>query len=148
MLDWVTSLTLHQKKKKGYSFGLAYTIPDDVESDTKRGKLPDTLDFSTDDKELYSIWVDGLSHLLGKPLSSYSRDIIEKLTDLGVKVRLLDFTASELKIPNDDIEFPAKSDVLEHGFVFDERELYGSYEMDNEERKDENDLLVLNVAFD
>lgn len=53
------------------------------------------------DQTVYTEWLDGLNLLLpgGFIATKETADIVQTLTDIGVKIRLLDLTGERLEIP-------------------------------------------------
>jgi hypothetical protein len=141
-------VTEHRKKSREttrYSFVLSYTPSEPQNDASPRRKLTESLEFTSVDQQLHSFWLDGLSFLLDKPIVGESRKIIEMIADLGVKVRLMDFATYECKIPEEGGDIPEEIDNYE--FVFDEKELYGAYEMGDEEGRN-CEQLVVDVCFE
>lgn len=55
------------------------------------------------DEDIYSEWVDGL-HMLrpdGRVATEQTANLIQSLTDIGVKIQLLDLTGERVQIPSE-----------------------------------------------
>ena len=86
---------------------------------------PDTIltDFIARDYTQYSEWTDGLNMLFDKNIGSKdTAEYIHILTEIGVKVKLLDLSGEKVEIPQ-NIEVPSKLPIIETGgtgFYYDD----------------------------
>jgi hypothetical protein len=140
-------VTENRKKSREnrFSFALSYTPTDTQAESSPRRKLTESLEFTCTNHQVLSIWLDGLSFLLEKPVVGESRVIADRIADIGVKVRLMDFALNECKIPEEGVEIPEA--CANHDYVFDERDLFGAYEMEDEDDRD-SEKFVIDVSFE
>lgn len=63
-------------------------------------------DFTTSDVNVYAEWIDGISLLRpsGYVFTKQTADLVQTLTDIGIKVKLLDLSGERIDIPQ---ELPA-----------------------------------------
>jgi engulfment/cell motility protein 1 len=86
---------------------------------------PDTVltEFIARDYTQYSEWIDGLNMLFDKNISSKdTAEYIRILTEIGVKVKLLDLSGEKVEIPQ-NVEVPNKLPIIGtggSGFYYDD----------------------------
>ncbi|CAG8526137.1 1084_t:CDS:2 [Racocetra fulgida] len=83
---------------------------------------PDTVlaDFMASDYVQFSEWTDGLNMLFDKNIGSRdTAEFIQILTEIGVKVKLLDLSGERVEIPQ-SVEVPRELPVVENGFYYDD----------------------------
>jgi len=79
-------------------------------------------DFICDNNTQFSEWVDGFNMLLDKNISNkITADLIGQLTEIGVKICLLDLTGEKVDIPGTVPEVPEFPTVMK--FYYDDRRL-------------------------
>ncbi|CAG8462244.1 25589_t:CDS:10 [Dentiscutata erythropus] len=83
---------------------------------------PDTVlaDFTVSDYTQFSEWTDGLNMLFDKNIGSKdTAEFIQILTEIGVKVKLLDLSGERVEIPQ-GVEVPRELPVVDNGFYYDD----------------------------
>ncbi|CAG8723017.1 18589_t:CDS:2, partial [Acaulospora morrowiae] len=83
---------------------------------------PDTslADFHASDLVQFSEWTDGLNMLFDKNIGSKdTAEFIHVLTEIGVKVKLLDLSGERVEIPQ-NVEVPSALPVIGNGFYYDD----------------------------
>ncbi|CAG8820356.1 14372_t:CDS:2, partial [Gigaspora margarita] len=83
---------------------------------------PDTVlaDFMSSDYVQFSEWTDGLNMLFDKNIGSRdTAEFIQILTEIGVKVKLLDLSGERVEIPQ-SVEVPRELPVVDNGFYYDD----------------------------
>ncbi|CAG8828490.1 4021_t:CDS:1, partial [Dentiscutata erythropus] len=75
---------------------------------------PDTslADFVATDLKQFSEWTDGLNMLFDKNIGSKdTAEFIQVLTEIGIKVKLLDLSGEKVEIPQ-SVEVPSELPVI------------------------------------
>jgi len=83
---------------------------------------PDTslADFVASDPMQYSEWTDGFNMLFDKNIrSNDTAEYIHVLTEIGVKVKLLDLSGERVEIPQ-SVDVPSELPLVAGGFFYDD----------------------------
>ncbi|CAG8542930.1 301_t:CDS:2 [Acaulospora colombiana] len=98
----------------------SFNNPNDLTFSLMSGPDTSLADFLASDFVQFSEWTDGLNMLFDKNIGSKdTAEFIHVLTEIGVKVKLLDLSGERVEIPQ-DVEVPNKLPVIGNGFYYDD----------------------------
>lgn len=85
-------------------------------------------EFRCSSAALFSEWTDGFSLLLDKGITSKdTAEYIHSLTEIGVKVKLLQIAGDRVEVPHGGLEIPIVQNGLGEGFWYQDDYSAGSF---------------------